>query len=431
MEPTKGWLSELGIRSSFGITGNPPDKDFLYYSRYDGSWGYSSNYINMPATKPTSIRLSNLKWENSTTYNLGFDVALMDFRYTADFNVYKKRTKDLLFKDQGIPSSSGFGSLSYVNGGTMDNIGWELNTSGRIIEAKDWKFEVNLNFQNSINEIISLSQSFLNSYNTEFKYDNGSYMTRIQQGNALGSIYGFRYKGVYQYDKYVENGTSPYARDAQGNVIRDGNGNPVPMYFAYGTTSAHIFRGGDAMYEDINHDGSIDELDVVYLGNSNPKLQGGFGATLRYKNFSVNAFFNFRYGNKILNRGRMDAEKMHNNDNQSIAVNWRWRKDGDITMIPRALYDDGHNWMASDRFVEDGSFVRFKYLTFNYSFDKSVIKPYFLNQLDLYLTLNNLYTFTKYTGVDPEVAPNILGISEDGNKTPRSQYFTLSITAGF
>jgi hypothetical protein len=359
------------------------------------------------------------------------DIDLMDYRYTADFNVYKKRTNDLLFKDQRIPSSSGFGSLAYVNGGIMDNTGWEFNANAQLIRDKNLKLEVHLNFQNSLNEIISLSPSFLTSYNTEFKYDNGNYMTRIQQGNALGSIYGFRYKGVYQYDHYVENGTSPYARNAQGEVTRDGNGNPVPMYFAYGTTSAHIFRGGDAIYEDINHDGSIDELDVVYLGNSNPKLQGGFGATLRYRNLSVNAFFNFRYGNRILNRGRMDAEKMHNNDNQSIAVNWRWRKDGDLTEIPRALYNDGHNWMASDRFVEDGSFLRFKYLTFNYTFDKSAIKSYFLNQLDLYLTLNNLYTFTKYTGVDPEVSPNILGISEDGNKTPRSQYFTLGITLGF
>jgi hypothetical protein len=244
---------------------------------------------------------------------------------------------------------------------------------------------------------------------------------------------------VYQYDKYEEGkaGTSPYAKNAAGDFILDSNGKPVPMYFAYGSTSQYIFRGGDAIYEDLNHDGSIDELDVVYLGNSNPKLNGGFGGTLRYKNFSVNAFFNFRYGNKILNMTRMNAENMYTNDNQSIAVNWRWRKDGDVTDMPRALYQSGYNWLASDRYVEDGSFLRFKYLTFTYNFDKKYLKPLLLNQLDLYLTLNNIYTWTPYTGVEPEVSPNInptsglVGVSVDNSRTPRSQYFTLGVTVGF
>ena len=202
------------------------------------------------------------------------------------------------------------------------------------------------------------------------------------------------------------------------------------MYFAYGTTNARQFRGGDAIYEDINHDGTIDELDIVYLGNCNPKINGGFGFTVKYnQRLSLNAFFNFRYGNKVINYARMYAENMYSNDNQSIAVNWRWRQDGDLTEIPRALYQDGRNWLGSDRFVEDGSFLRFKQLTLNY-FDHKTLKLLGLNQLALSFTLNNILTWTKYTGVDPEISPNNQGICADYSKTPRSKYFTMGVTIG-
>ena len=130
----------------------------------------------------------------------------------------------------------------------------------------------------------------------------------------------------------------------------------------------------------------------------------------------------------------MDAESMYTNNNQSTATNWRWRQDGDITPIPRALHQSGYNFLGSDRFVEDGSFLRLKYLTFNYGFDPKLIKAYKINQLNLYLTLNNIITFTKYTGVDPEISPSALrdeiGLVVDKNMTPRPQYFTLGITIG-
>jgi TonB-linked SusC/RagA family outer membrane protein len=437
------WLSELGIRAGYGVTGNTPGKNYLYFSRYNNDWGgETNNYLDMPSIKPASVKLSNLKWEAVSSYNLGVDLHLIDFRYNVDFNVYTRRTKDLLFESQAIPASFGFNSLSYINAGTMDNNGWEIYLStNKMIKINDFTFDFNVNFSNNLNEIVELSPAVLNSFNKDFNYQNGSYLSRIQVGNPLGSIYGFRYKGVYQYDKYEDalqnGGTSPHVTDANGNTVLDSNGKPVPVYFAYGTTSSYIFRGGDAIYEDVNKDGSIDELDIVYLGNSNPKFNGGFGTTIRFKNFSMVTLFNFRYGNKILNRARMNAENMYTNDNQSKAVNWRWRNDGDERQIPRALYNYGYNWLGSDRFVEDGSFLRLKYVLFSYEFDKKLIKPLFLNQLSLYLTLNNLWTWTKYTGVDPEVSPNmnpaygIIGVSEDGGKTPRAQYFTLGVTIGF
>jgi len=212
-------------------------------------------------------------------------------------------------------------------------------------------------------------------------------------------------------------------------VLND-QGDPVKMVFAYGKTNQYTFRGGDAKYEDINHDGNINELDIVYLGNSNPLFNGGFGPTFRYENLSVTMFFNFRIGNKIVNMARMNAENMYSTNNQCISVNYRWRKDGDITVMPRALYDYGYNWLGSDRYVEDGSFLRFKYLTFNYSVPKKQLKMVKMERLNFYLTINNLFVLTKYTGVDPEVGYGSLGVSTDNGQTPRSKEMTFGITVG-
>lgn len=430
MEDYGHWLSMLAFRPSWGITGNQPDQEYLHFSRYTSY----ENYAGMPATRPTSLRLSDLKWETSISTNYGIDIGLFDDRFMFDINFYNKRTEDLLFKDLGIPSSSGYGGISWQNVGTMDNKGWEFNFyTIQAIKAKDFSVDFNFNLSNYVNKIIELRDDVLASFNGDFNFDNGSYLSRIQEGNSYGSIYGFRYKGVYQYDEYMpgvqEN--APVARDENGVVFTGADGRPLPMYFAYGRANAYKFRGGDAIYEDMNNDGTIDELDLVYLGNSNPKVNGGFGMTLRYKRFSMIPFFNFRYGNKIVNVARMNAENMYTNDNQSRSVNWRWRKDGDVTDMPRALFKHGYNWLGSDRYVEDGSFLRLKHLTFNYSVEQEKLKKYKLNQLSFYLTFNNLATWTKYSGVDPEVGYGSFSVSTDNNRTPRSRDFTFGMTMSF
>ena len=432
----KKWLSTLAIRPAWGISGNQPQWEYLHYSRY-GTYG---TYMDMAAVRPVSLQLKNLKWETTTSFNYGIDLGMMDDRYLFDINFYNKQTKDLLFKSVAIPSSSGFGSLAYINGGTMNNDGWEVNFyANRIVKTKDFSMDFKFNISNYRNVLVDLNQTLLDSYNQDFNYSNGSYLTRVQEGNSFGSIYGFRYKGVYAYDEYSpEHPSAPVAKDAQGNVITDQDGNPKPMYFNYygkNGGTAYKFRGGDAIYEDINHDGSIDELDIVYLGNSNPKLNGGFGPTFRYKSFSLNMFFNFRLGNKIINAARMNAENMYYDNNQSIAVNFRWRKDGDgeqdpSRVLPRALHLAGYNWLGSDRFVEDGSFLRFKYMTFNYTVPSDKLKKYKVSKLNFYLTFNNIFVLTKYTGVDPEVGYGSLGLSTDNSQTPRSKDMTFGVSIG-
>ena len=166
-------------------------------------------------------------------------------------------------------------------------------------------------------------------------------------------------------------------------------------------------------------------------------MQGGFGFTLRYDRFSVNLFCNYRWGNKIVNMARMNAENMYNAYNQCTTVNWRWRKEGDVTDMPRAVYNQGYNWLASDRYVEDGSFLRVKYITFRYRFPSNWVKRIGMTNLSAYLTVNNLWCFTKYSGVDPEIsictdtAKDYYGIAVDNSMTPRAKEWTFGLSATF
>jgi TonB-linked SusC/RagA family outer membrane protein len=443
MKAAKPVISMLALRPAWGISGNQPSEEYLFYSLYEN---YGS-YIGQAAIKPMSLKLDNLKWESTNSFNYGIDLGFFEDKYVFDINFYNKRTKDLLFKDVSVSQTSGFDTYNYINGGIMDNDGWEVNFyANKFYNTKNFSIDFKFNLSNYKNTLVDLEQKILDAKNADFTYENGKYLTRIQKGNSFGSIYGFKYKGVYQYDKYTaEHTNAPVAKDANGQVIVDENGIPKSMYFAYGRTgSQYRFRGGDAIYEDINHDGSIDELDIVYLGNSNPKLNGGFGPTFRYKNLSCNMFFNFRLGNKIVNAARMNAENMYYDNNQSVAVNWRWRVDGDnaenvdtdnkSNILPRALHKSGYNWLGSDRFVEDGSFLRFKYLTFNYSVPAKLLKKYSVQKMSFYLTFNNLFVLTKYTGVDPEVGYGNIdsngGLSIDNASTPRTKDFTLGVSIG-
>lgn len=430
MKWSNNWLSTLKLRPSWGIAGHQPD----YENMFNSTYSENGKYIDMPGIRPNNIQLTDLRWEKVTSYNMGIDFGFLEDRFTADFNYYYKRTNDMLFKDLAISAVSGFSKLTYQNAGTMDNQGWELNlNAAKLVKAGDFSIDVRLNFSNNYNTIIDLKETILKTKNKDYGYGNGEYLSRIQLNNSYGSIYGFRSLGVYQYSDYVEGraGTSPYAKDEAGHVIRDAQGLPLQMTFAYGKTNEYKFKGGDAIYEDINHDGNINELDIVYLGNSNPLVNGGFGMKFNYKRLSVNVNTNFRIGNKIVNMGRMNAENMYSNNNQCASVNWRWRKNGDLTTMPRALYRSGYNWLGSDRYVEDGSFWRIKNIIVNYALPAKMLKKYSVNQFNLYLTINDLLTFTKYSGVDPEVGYGNLGVSTDNSQTPRSKSFTAGITVGF
>jgi len=428
------FVSMLSIRPGWGIVGRQPGAEGLYFSKYRSGAGY----LGEGSVYPQNIQLKNLKWEQKETYNIGTDFGFFDDRITGNVEFYWQYTSDLLMANRGIPTSSGYPTLAYQNVGDMKNVGWEFNLNGnRIIKVGKFSTDFNITFANNKNQITSMDETCLASLNAEFNRSNGSYLTRVELNTAMGSIYGFRYKGVYQYSDYspeeikgVSGPNAPVARDKDGIVIVDENNMTKPMLFCAGSVN-YEFRGGDAIYDDVNHDGQINELDIVYLGSSLPKFTGGFGFKLNFGRLTWNNQFNFRYGNKIINQARMEVEKMYDNNKQSRAVNWRWRVEGDATEIPRALRQTGYNWLGSDRFVEDGSFIRLNYSQISYSLAPKIIKKWGLSQLSLYVSANNLFCLTKYSGADPEVGYGSMGIVTDGAKTPRAKSFTGGVTIQF
>ena len=447
MEPTKDWLSMLSIRPSWGRVGNAPGSDYLYESKY----GVGGRYLDMSSMQPLNIRLSDLRWEKVSTYDVGMDVGMFDDKLKMTLDWYNSTTEDMLMSGVRIPSITGYSKLDVKNVGSMRNTGWELNIDTHdLVKQGKFGFDFNMAFGNNYNEILEMDETVLESLNSDFNYGNREVLQRVQIGNPFGAIYGFRYKGVYQYNyetvaemsaeeraEFLASGkTAPIARNAEGNVVFDEDGLPLQMMYNYsndGTSLPYKFKGGDAMYEDINHDGNINALDIVYLGSSLPKLTGGFGFNLKYDRWKLNTQFTYRVGNKILNLARLDAEAMIGNDNQSKAVNHRWRKEGDETVIPRAMYGSGSNYntLISDRFVEDGSFLRLNYMQLSYELNREWVKSLGLRGIRCYLSANNLFCLTTYKGVDPEVGYGGYGVASDGGQTPRAKSYTLGISVDF
>ncbi len=472
MQWSKKVISMLAFRPTWGITGNTGGGSFNQYNKYASDGYYNGHTV----VRPENLSLTQIRWEKTKQWNLGFNLGLFDDIVTAEFEVYDKKTTDLLMDNLRIPSANGFNYLSKVNAGTMRNKGWEMNVSTARI-AKVGKFAMKLrgNIAQNFNEVEEMDPLILEALNGSETYQPGNlnYNQRVQIGNALGSIYGLRYKGVYRYDydhngytqssiaaygyaehensgydakgnpintaaaalRRGENATCPIAFDADGNMLTDAKGIPLPMYYCYNESYRYQFQGGDAIYEDVNHDGQIDRYDMVYLGNSNPKCNGGFGIQLYYDRFSLNTGFNFRMGNQIVNLARMNYESMLNNNNQSFATTWRWRKNGDITEIPRALSSvhgyNSYNSLPSDRYVEDGDYLRLQYIQLSYDFDAKKLKKYGINNLKLFASVNNIWCWTKYTGVDPDVSPQGFAVCTDNSRTPRTKSFTCSVNLGF
>ena len=489
MNWSKDWLSMLAIRGSWGITGGG-GAGSNQYNKYSTNGYYNGHQV----ITPENLSLEELRWEKTRKLNLGWNVGFFKDLVVFEGEVYDHKTTDLLMGNLRIPSANGFSNLAQVNAGVLRNKGWEVNFyTSRIFKVGKFSMKLRGNIAQNFNEVEEMNPLILESLNGAETYQPGNlnYNQRVQIGNALGSIYGLHYLGVYKYD-YDHNGitnasvagygyaeadengisrqyaqdhglewgtgtgydvqgnpintaaaaerrgevhTCPIAFDADGNMLTDAKGIPLPMYYCYNEGYRYQFQGGDAIYEDINHDGQIDRYDMVYLGNSNPKCNGGFGFNIYYGRLSMNVGFNFRVGNQIVNLARMNLESMLNNKNQSFATTWRWRKNGDETVVPRALSSvngyKSYNSLPSDRYVENGDYLRLQYVQLNYEFDAKKLKKYHINQLKLHASLDNLWCWTKYTGVDPDVSPQGFAVSRDNNRTPRTKSFTCSLTLGF
>ncbi|WP_083382017.1 MULTISPECIES: SusC/RagA family TonB-linked outer membrane protein [Flavobacterium] len=385
-------LSEGKLRVSYGVTGNNRVGDFDYLSTYFNPIGNSYVFNNeyVPGVVATNLGNSDLKWESTEQVDAGIDLGFFNQRITLTADIYRKITKDLLLNTQ-LPPSSGFGS-AIKNIGSVENKGLELTLTTKNINTKDFTWTTSANIAFNKNKLIALGED-QESLESTVNWDNqwnttSAYIAKI--GQPLGLMYGYESLGTYKYEDFnLDTTTGIYT--LKPDVTTNGN------------TRANI-KPGDIKYKDQNGDLVVNSNDYTVIGKGLPVHTGGFSNNFTYKGFDLNIFFQWSYGNDILNANRVLFEGNTKNQgylNQFASYENRWtpeNSDSDIFRT-RGYFGGGY----SSNFVEDGSYLRLKTVSLGYNFDASFLKKLRLKSLRFYVSGQNLITWTDYSGPDPEV----------------------------
>ncbi len=386
----------LKLRATLSYSGNDDIGNFTAQKLY-----VSQNLLGLQGLVRGNIGNPELKWETVRKLNLGADMALFNEHLNLSVDVYENQTSDMITYES-VNDVTGF---QYVvsNSGDMRTRGAELSLNSRIVNTKDFNFDLGINLSKYENQITGLPGDPIL---TNFR--GASYITAV--GYDANLFYGYKTDGVYA--------TTADAH-AEGLTKRMENGDLIP------------YQGGDMRFVDINGDDIIDESDRTIIGNPNPDLTGSLNTTISWKRFDLQGLFTFSLGNDIYNGLRYNLEKMNNHENQTIAIKNRWRTEGQQTDIPRAVWEDPMgNASFSDRWIEDGSYLRLKTLVLGYNFP--VEDWGFIKYVRLYASGNNLLTFTDYLGFDPEFSAtnSIFGQGADIGLTPQFRSFQLGLRLG-
>ncbi len=416
------WIEELKPRFSYGQTGKLPNVNAMLSVTYANN---PNGYMGEPFTYISKFANDNLHEERTTEYNEGIDWSLFSGRLSGSFDYYSRTTKDLLM-DEVISSSTGFATRK-INFGTMKNVGWEFGINIVPIESKkaNLKWSVYFNITRNRNTLLKMPERLSDSEGYKETY-MGGFQSKLLEGSVTGGIYGYKARGVYAADG------DAVVHDFNGNIVYEADGTSKKM--RYGSVTGDIFKGGDMIYEDINHDGVINDLDVVQIGDANVGYYGMFRHNINWKQWAVGLSFYYSLGQDVINGMRYSLESMTSETNQATSVLRRWRKQGDITDIPRAEDYCQRNYAASSRWVEDASFLKLKEVSVTYNVGKEMLRRLHLDQLAVFATGMNLLTWTKYKGIDPEIGLNsgqLIKIGIDNQSTPPSLRLTLGIRATF
>ncbi len=449
-------IDELKLRVSYGATGNDridaTATQFLFEATTLRGPGFG-NVDNVYYTPSGSTLYNpNLRWETTINKNVGLDFAFFKQRLTGSLDLYHNLTNDLLLQS-AIPSSSGF-TKQWNNIGSTSNRGIELQLTGYIIDKADVSLSANLNFginQAKVEALDGTTERFFQSNwaSTDLRDQDDFY---VKVGGTLGDVYGYVSDGFY-----TTNDFSGYDATAKKYILKDGVVNSTSI------TGNTAIRPGFMKLKDLNGDGVVNSLDRTVIGNTLPKAQGGFGFNGRYKNFDASIFFNWSYGNKIYNTGKIQYNQFRRvtygnlTDMMSLANRFTYLDvDGkytgtaggivtDLTQLaelnagktiwsPLGLADA--QTVISDWALEDGSFIRLNNLNIGYSLPKQFISKLGMSQFRIYVTGNNLYLWSKYSGYDPEVSTTRSGYSGltpgvDYSSFPRSRSYTFGVNITF
>jgi hypothetical protein len=338
-----------------------------------------------------------LQWETVRKFNFGVDLALLNERLSMSLDIFRNVTDNMITYEP-VETISGMDRVITNNGG-LKNHGIELAINGRVLDS-EVKVDLGVNLSMYRNEVTKLPDN-----NVMTSYANGTILTSV--GNPIAVFYGYKTNGVYATDEEAE----AYSRPLP-------NGSLVP------------FQGGDVRFVDRNGDFVIDEEDKTIIGNPNPDLTGMFMARASWKSFVVDAVFTFTKGNDIYNYTRSRLESMSGFENQTKAVISRWRTQGQQTDMPRASWGDpSGNARFSDRWIEDGSYLRLR--TFSVSYTLPISTPV-IKYITLSATGNNLLTFSKYLGYDPEFSSSNSALLQgiDTGVTPQYRSLMFGVRVG-
>ncbi len=346
------WLDDFKIRASYGLTGNERIGDFQYLS----TWGATTAYNGIPAVGPATLGNPNLGWEQTAEFDIGADISFLQGKVQFVYDYYFNTTSDLLL-NEALPFTTGFGSV-LGNLGEVTNEGMEFTLSTVNVDKEiKWTTQFNISTNSNIVRKLATDEPQFSGYQT---FTNNTHI--IAPGKPLGTFWGLVFLGV-------DPGT------------------------------------GDAIYKDLNNDGQLTAADGTFIGDAQPDYFGGFTNTFNYKGLDFSVFFQYSMGNQMINFGNTtllnSGEEIDNN--QSREALKRWQKEGDLAPIPKYEFGNTFNNRFSSRFVEDASYIRLKNVSLGYTFPKQMISKFKIRNLRVYASGTNIWTWTNYSGADPEV----------------------------
>jgi TonB-linked SusC/RagA family outer membrane protein len=437
-------FDNMKLRVGYGTAGNCNIDNNMYATDY-GAGHYAINNTDVSTLVPGNILGNkNLKWETTTSTNIGLDLSVLHSRVNLSVDLYNNESANLIIKNK-IPLSTGY-SYQYQNIGSIRNRGIELMLNSSNIRNKDftWSTDFNISFNRS--KVLDIYGEGGNDYFLQNYGSRVDYMIKV--GKPLGQFYGYKYNGVYTTDDFNQNANGTY-------TLKDG------VASLKGKNRA-LVKPGDVKYvclageKDANGNPVWSTNDRSVIGNAQPKFQGGLNNTFTYKGFDLTVFMNFVYGNKVFN---MSSQRFIGpylpNQNTLDVMNSRFqlvdpstgKETKDLARLAELnpqQYGKNAMWSlnadnkiaitdALDYYLEDGSFLRLSTITLGYSLPKKMLQKAHINNARVYCTLNNIYTFTNYSGYDPEVAATSSALTQgiDDSAYPRAKSYVVGLNLTF
>lgn len=390
-------LNDLKIRMGYGITGSQASvSNYSYMPTYNTSvYPFGTDGNEQTALISTTLANPNIHWEQVAQKNIGFDATMFHSRINLSFDAYIKKTSDMLVK-ASIPITSGFEdtSTTYTNAGKVTNKGIEITLHTQNLKGVlGWETLLSYTYnKNKINDLNSSTPYYINQV-------NNSYVTMLAKGYPINVFYGYVTDGIFQNEKEVHDHASQVGAEP-----------------------------GDIRFKDLNHDGVINDEDRTVIGNPNPSHLFSINNSMTWRGFELSIYLQGVAGNKIFNANKIDLTGMSAAYNQLTDVLSRWNGEGTSNVIPRAVYSDPNgNNRISDRFVENGSYLRLKTISLSYNFPLQWIKIFSIESARLTLSCENVATITGYSGFDPEVGINGIDLSS----YPVSRTFNIGFNVNF